>query len=135
MSAPNAVGFHQMKHDQDPRAALLAKVGAEIPTPIGAQVCIATYVRPDVTAGGIYRPDSHKAEDIYQGKVGLIIAMGPIAFQEDEKTKFGGVIPALHDWVLFPVGNTRSFDLNGTPCRMIDDVSIMGIVSRPDSIY
>jgi co-chaperonin GroES (HSP10) len=87
----------KMVHDTDPkqelwsRAAPLVegwKVQAEL-------VLIATYLRPEKTQSGIFLPEKARGEDEYQGKVGLIIMMGPDAFKGDpEETK-----PAVGDWV------------------------------------
>ena len=41
----------------------------------------AIYIAPEKTAGGIIRPQSNIDEDIHQGKVGLIVGVGPLAFQ------------------------------------------------------
>jgi len=45
---------------------------------------VATYVKPSVTPGGIIIPTTSGEEDRWQGKVGLLIAVGPSAFNYDE---------------------------------------------------
>jgi co-chaperonin GroES (HSP10) len=128
-------GFHQMQHDADARKLIIDTVAGRVPTMLGAKVCIVTYVRPEKTAGGIIRPDTHKREDFYQGKVGLLIGLGPIAFQDDDKTKFGNVAPKLHDWVMFSSSHGYQFSLNGLHARLMDDVMVQSIVQNPDWVY
>jgi co-chaperonin GroES (HSP10) len=128
-------GFHKMSHEADPKKLILDALGSAVPMTMGAKVCVATYIRPSKTGGGIIRPDSHKREDVYQGKVGLIIGMGPIAFKETKDVAFGGVVPKLHDWVIFSSTNGSPFSFLGLHCRFIDDVQLHAIVEDPDSVY
>jgi co-chaperonin GroES (HSP10) len=45
---------------------------------------VATYVRPSVTKGGIILTNRTQEEDRWQGKAGLLIAVGPSAFDFEE---------------------------------------------------
>ncbi len=45
---------------------------------------VATYIKPAITKGGIIIPTTSGEEDRWQGKVGLLIAVGPSAFNYDE---------------------------------------------------
>ena len=45
---------------------------------------VATYIRPGLTQGGIIIPGMTQEEDRWQGKVGLLLAVGPEAFGYDE---------------------------------------------------
>lgn len=45
---------------------------------------VATYVRPNVSSGGIIFTDKKTEEDRWQGKVGLLLKTGPAAFEFDE---------------------------------------------------
>lgn len=45
---------------------------------------VASYIKPAVTKGGIIIPTTSGEEDRWQGKVGLLIAVGPSAFNYDE---------------------------------------------------
>lgn len=46
----------------------------------GAQVLIGVYVRPATTRGGFIIGADTTLEDVWQGKVGLILKIGPTAF-------------------------------------------------------
>lgn len=127
--------LHNMKHDEDPKKELLDAVG-DISNEdfFGAQIIVATYVRPEKTKSGIYTTSKVREEDHYQGKVGLVIARGPLAYQENEKLNFGGKNVQIGDWVWYRPMDGTQFSINGVHCRALDDVEIRGKISHPDVI-
>lgn len=126
-----------MVHDRDPKDVLLDELKdyLDLVQPVGAGVMVAVYQRPEKTVGNILLPDKYRGEDVYQGKVGLVLAMGPIAFSEDASHRFGERIPQVGDWIVYSVGETFSFELGKVRCRMVEDVSVRAIVQQPDIIY
>ena len=105
------------------------------------RVLVATYVRPETTKGGIIMIDRTLAEDRFQGKVGLVIKVGPRAFVDDNVAQFGGVKVEPGDWVTYRASD--GFELffvddngrDGTPCRLIEDAHILGRTPDPALIY
>ncbi len=98
---------------------------------------VALWHRPEKTAGGIILTDKSRGEDIYQGKAGLIIKMGPMAFQDDETTTppiKWPIKPKIGDWVLFRVSDGWPFVLGETHCRIINERGIRMILNRPDVV-
>jgi|SRR5262245_5942129 len=45
---------------------------------------VATYVPPNITAGGVIIPTTSIDEERWQGKVGLLLKVGPVAFDYEE---------------------------------------------------
>ena len=127
----------QMVHDRDPKDVLLEQAGpfAEKLTPIGARVLVATYIRPRKLASGLELPDKYIQEDEYQGKVGLVIKMGALAFTEDEGHQWGNVVPKVGDWVLMNIGDTKRLSVGKNTCRFIEDVNVQAILTDPDAVY
>lgn len=125
-----------MIHDTDPKQAIQDAVGPYVHdiAVLGARVLVGVYVRPDKTRAGIILPDQTKGEDRYQGKVGLVLAVGPLAFQEDETHRWGAHVPKVGDWVVYSVGDTFAFELGKHRCRAVEDVDVHLIVKTPDSI-
>jgi hypothetical protein len=127
----------------DPKQALLDSLGDLSGVEVfHSLVLVATHVRPSVTAGGIHLPDRTLLEDRFQGKVGLVVKVGPLAFKDDELTRarFGGVTINIHDWVFYRPGD--GFEMfavdpkdGGTSCRIFDDTQIMGRVADPASVW
>jgi co-chaperonin GroES (HSP10) len=134
-----------MLHEIDPRITTRARIGdiGHISV-LHNQVLVATYLRPDKTVGGIILPGSAKKEDEYQGKVGLVIAKGPLAFVDDDRTQFGGQDINVGDWVAYRMSDGWQLTLKGRAtadnpkgehhCRMLHDVDIKLVVSHPDDL-
>lgn len=112
-------------------------------------VLVATYMPPPKVMKGpngedviFHEADNTLAENRYQGKSYLVLKVGPVAFQDDNVAKFGGVTVKPGDWVvcrpsdgfeLF-IRDRRKFN-EGLSCRLIEDVFIRGRVSDPSLIY
>jgi co-chaperonin GroES (HSP10) len=124
-----------MLHDNDPRKELLDKLGDISDFELfHNKVLVAIYVRPEKTKGGIILADTIRDEDIYQGKVGVIVKAGPSAFQSDGKWTWPESV-SIGSWVVYRVSDGWSLKVNGINCRILDDVSIQAEVSSPDTIF
>src|SRR5262245_48416119 len=71
-------------------------------------VLVATYVPPAKVFKGpqgedvvFHTSDRALEEERFQGKVGLVLKVGPLAFKDDTVAKFGGVTVKPGDWVVF----------------------------------
>ena len=127
-----------MQHDVDPAKVLLDQLGGfqDECALCSSQVLMAIYQPPKATSKGIYLPDQTRDEERYQGKVGLVVAVGPLAFVEDPER--GVVFPVkaeVGDWVVIRGSDTWSLSVNKVPCRMMSDVAIRMIVPSPDKVY
>lgn len=103
----------------------------------GVDILLAIYQRPEKTAGGIILTDTAKGEDLYQGKVGLVLKVGPLINEanKDLFLWFGGRLPRVGDWAVVRVGDTYAFNLNGVPCRLVEAKQIRGMILEPDSVW
>lgn len=90
-------------------------------------VLVAIFFRPEKTKGGIIRPVENVKEDAYQGKVGLVLMMGP-----DCK---GPPNIEVGDWVTFSVGDGMSITVNNVPCRMVPFDRIRIRVADPELVF
>lgn len=126
----------RMDHaDHDPKQDIFDKVGDlnEIQM-MNANILVGIYIRPERTRGGIIVQTAQK-EDQFQGKVGLVLAIGPLAFQDDETNKFGGQQLQVGDWVMFRASDGDALDINGQRCRLLQDVTVRMKIAQPDSVY
>lgn len=125
-----------MVHDDDPKAALMAECQPFMQglTVLGARVLVGVYVPPERTRSGIIMPGKTRDESNYQGKVGLVLALGPIAFEDDQNHRFGTLKPAVGDWIVFNVGDTFGLELGKRRARNVEDVDVHMIITDPDSI-
>ncbi len=97
-------------------------------------VLLAAYIRPNVTKGGIIRPDENQEEDVWQGKVGLVLRLGQDAFIDDDEVAFHGQSAEIGDWVVFKVGDAWQIQIRDWPCRLVRDSSIRMKVADPSLI-
>jgi co-chaperonin GroES (HSP10) len=116
---------YQMQHDVDPKDDLLKKLGDIKDIEIfHNQLLCAVYIRPEKTKSGIVLPDQHRAEDRFQGKIGLVLKKGPDAF-----------VDANDHWVVFRPSDGWSVTINNVLCRILDDVNVRGRVKHPDQVW
>ena len=116
----SASKIEQISQSSDPKAAILKAVGN-----LGDQVVfsdlvlVGTYIRNEKTSGGIIRPTENVKEDEYQGKVGLVLKKGPLAYADWEDDETRGQSAQIHSWVVFAIKDTWPVQINGTPCRFV----------------
>lgn len=133
-----------MDHATDPRKEILDKVGDLAGVDVfGSDVLVAIYRRPEKTKSGIILADSTREEDKYQGKVFLILKMGPLAFVDEDGNRFRDLKEG--DWVVARTSDGWAVTLNSAQgfttresaidCRIITDINIRLRVTSPDLIY
>ena len=104
-------------------------------------ILVATYIEPEKTVGGVYLPDRSLQEARFQGKVSLVIKLGPTAFKYDGSFPYEGPKIEIGDWIIcrpsdgfemFSADQTRQ---SGTSCRIFEDRFVLGRVSDPAAIW
>lgn len=125
-----------MEHAVDPKKSIHKEIGDLSKVEIfNNQVLCAVYQRPEQTKGGIFLPDTTRGEDKYQGKVGLVLKKGPMAFQDPDNKWFGGVNIAENEWIYFRPSDGWPITVNGVLCRVLDDTLIKGRIDSPDRVW
>lgn len=125
----------QIAQSVDPKNGIQKAVGDVSSVKLfSGRVLVALYVAPEKTSGGIFRPQSNVREDIWQAKVGLVLAKGEMAFKDDDTHKFHGQNVQLGDWVTFRKGDGKATQINGVDCLIIEDVSIDMVIDDPSII-
>ena len=127
--------MHHMNHDSDPAEAVKKAVGDISQLEItGVQVLVGTYIRPEKTSGGILLTNKIREEDLYQGKVGLVLKVAAGAFVDGPDAKFNGFTVKPGDWIFYRVADGFSLSLNSHHCRIVEDVHVRGRVPHPDMV-
>jgi len=98
-------------------------------------VLVATYVEPEKTSGGIIKPDKSLLEARYQGKLGVVLEVGPGAFRDDSVAKFHGIKVKRGDVVLYRPADGLELFLRGVPCRLFEDRQIKMRVQNPKDYW
>lgn len=126
----------EMDHSIDPKQSIIDALGdlskVEL---LNNQILCAVYIRPQKTKSGIYLSDKTIDEDRYQGKVGLLVGMGPSAFNDENGQWFNEKIFNLHDWLVFRPSDGWSITVNGVLCRVMSDVQVKARISSPDQVW
>lgn len=128
----------RMLHEIDPRIDLLQQLGDLKDFEVADnQVLCAIYKRPDggKTSGGIILTHKTVDEDQYQSKVGLIIKVGPKAYDDDYRAKYTDWSILLHDWIVYRASDGWSIGVNGVSCRMIRDTDTKMRIQHPDQVW
>ena len=124
-----------MQHEKDPKDVILDALGDVSEFGVWHnQVLVAVYERPERTRSGIILADTTRDEDKFQGKVGLVVKLGPQAFVDDDKWTFANKAN-LHDWVWFRAAESYAVTVNGKLCRVVDDNKIRGDLPHPDMVW
>lgn len=132
--------IEKISRASDPKKGLLDAIGlAAIAgyTVLEDDVLLATYVRNEKTSGGIFIPSTSKQEDRFQGKVGLILKCGPLAFKYDKSGsyEYTGTPPKVNEWVVYRPSDGWEISLNGVSCRIIRAAMLRGVVTNPETIW
>lgn len=106
-------------------------------------ILVATYFLPEATK--IKGPDGNPIdfyvagkthdEAKWQGRVGLLIAKGPIAWKSDDRVDFGGTNYEFGDWVCYDRQDGRQISVNRVHCRRLKDVDVWGKTDDPFLVY
>jgi hypothetical protein len=110
----------QIAQAADPKKAILAAIGDLSGVEVYSDlVLVGIFIRPEKTAGGIIRPPENIQEDEYQGKVGLVLKSGPIAYGDWEDPGERGYMAEIGSWVVFAIKDGWAVQFNGVPCRFV----------------
>jgi co-chaperonin GroES (HSP10) len=129
-------------HDVDPKRALMKLVGKQLKETelFGNTILVAVYKRPEKARYGTLElslTDNTRKEDEYQGKVGLVVALGPRAYQDDENYNFHGQKVEIGDWVVFRPSEGWAITLtkHQVLCRMLGEENIRMKIPSPDAVW
>lgn len=128
-----------MIHSEDPAEVLFKKVGmkhGKIPgfELMANRILLGLYVRPEKTKSGIILSDNTRAEEKYQGKAAVVLALGPSAYVDDDNFRFLGQKLEVGDWCVLHVTDGRAISINGAECRIIRDQDISMRIPSPDQV-
>ncbi len=125
------------------RARIMQRIGPALHgiKVFGNRVLVAKFTRERVGSGRLLAAAPPPLEDKYQGKIGLVIAKGTIAFQDDDSHQFHGDNVEVGDWVFYAYGDGTDLDLTppGTAekvhCKLLKEAEVAGVVPRPDLFW
>jgi len=136
MAIASASKIEQISQASNPREAIIVAVGDLSGAKVAADlVLLGTYIRNEKTAGGIIRPTEVLKEDEYQGKVGLVLKTGPMAYADWEDDATRGQMAQLHTWVVYAIKDAWPVQINGTACRFVPYDKIRMQTPTPQMVF
>lgn len=146
---PNLVGFQKSvpaRGNDRVRSAIqefIDTLPPEIPTAAGWKLVVAVFQGGKQTKGGIWLPDETLDREHTASQHGLVMEVGPLAFQQERFKDLEGnhrPLCKVGDWVMFPMyqgqrikmprkGGRGSLDL-----RIINDDDVMATLDNPSMI-
>ena len=104
----------------------------ELPSPTGWHILVLQYVRPD-RVGSIIMADKTRDEDKYQGRVGIVLDLGPDAYTDEDKFPTGAWCQP-GDWIMWPAveGAARRFAYGkDAVLALVNDDSVLAVGVDP----
>lgn len=132
-----------MQHDVDPRKVIHQNLGDVSDIEVfNDRVLLAIYERPEKTKGGILMDIKTRKEDQYQGKICLVVKVGPMVNLDKTPSAAGSLKASLRggefkegDWVAVRPSDGWQLTINGQLCKLIEEAQIHMRVPDSDVVW
>jgi len=121
----------QIKQIKEKKRKPLEKMS--IPNPTGWRIIVLPYKAKEKTKGGIILSDKTVAESQIATNCGLVMEVGPDAYQDEDKFP-NGPWCKRKDWVLFARYAGSRINIDGGELRILNDDEILGTIDDPEDI-
>ncbi len=104
-----------------------------LPFPAGWRVMVLQYVRPERTAGGLILSDKTLQEDKWQGRVGLVLALGPGCWSDENKYPEGRWAE-VGDVIMWPrlEATSTPMEFHGCTLAFLNDDAVVAYNVDPE---
>ncbi len=117
----------------DKSVELTEETKSAIPDPKGYKLLIAIPEVASVTSGGIHLPDQLKTAETVASVVGYVVAMGDLAYKDEEKFPSGAWCKE-GDYILIRSYSGTRFKVDDAEFRLINDDTVEAVVEDPRKI-
>jgi hypothetical protein len=125
-----------MEHEVDPAKKIIEEIGDLSKIELfNNQILVGVYIRPQKTKSGLYLSEKTTEEDRFQSKVGLLLKLGPRAFEPNDEGWFNGETFNINDWLVFRPSDGWSITVHGVLCRILTDTQVKMRVPNPDEVW
>jgi hypothetical protein len=125
-----------MDHEVDPAKKLIEDIGDLSKIELfNNQILVGVYIRPQKMKSGLYLSEKTTEEDRFQSKVGLLLKLGPRAFEPNDEGWFDGETFNLHDWLVFRPSDGWNITVHGVLCRILTDTQVKMRAPNPDEVW
>ena len=106
---------------------------SKLPKPTGWRLLVLPHRGQGKTKGGVILSDKTVEETQIATNVGLVLAIGPDAYNDKERFP-NGAWCKKNDWVIFARYAGSRLNIQGGELRILNDDEILGITDDPESI-
>ena len=106
---------------------------SKLPKPTGWRLLVLPHRGQGKTKGGVLLSDKTVEETQIATNVGLVLAMGPDAYNDKERFP-NGPWSKKNDWVIFARYAGSRLNIEGGELRILNDDEILGKTDDPESI-
>ena len=106
---------------------------SKLPVPTGWRILVLPHRGKGKTKGGVILSDKTVEETQIATNVGLVLAIGPDAYNDKERFP-NGPWCKKKDWVIFARYAGSRLNIEGGELRILNDDEILGTTDDPESI-
>jgi len=106
---------------------------SKLPEPTGWRILVLPHKGQGKTKGGVYLSDKTIQETQIATNVGLVLKVGPDAYNDKDRFPNGPWCKEK-DWVVFARYAGSRLNIEGGELRILNDDEILGTVDDPESI-
>jgi co-chaperonin GroES (HSP10) len=130
---PKHVAERRIKQVEKEKKEKNIPEASKLPKPTGWRLLVLPHRGQGKTKGGVLLSDKTVEETQIATNVGLVLAMGPDAYNDKERFP-NGAWCKKNDWVIFARYAGSRLNIEGGELRILNDDEILGITDDPESI-
>ena len=130
---PKHVAERRIKQVEKEKKEKNIPEASKLPKPTGWRLLVLPHRGQGKTKGGVLLSDKTVEETQIATNVGLVLAMGPDAYNDKERFP-NGAWCKKNDWVIFARYAGSRLNIQGGELRILNDDEILGITDDPESI-
>ena len=130
---PKHVAERRIKQVEKEKKEKNIPEASKLPKPTGWRLLVLPHRGQGKTKGGVILSDKTVEETQIATNVGLVLAMGPDAYNDKERFP-NGAWCKKNDWVIFARYAGSRLNIEGGELRILNDDEILGTTDDPESI-
>ena len=130
---PKHVAERRIKQVEKEKKEKNIPEASKLPKPTGWRILVLPHRGQGKTKGGVLLSDQTVEESQVATNVGLVLAVGPDAYNDKERFPNGPWCKEK-DWVIFARYAGSRLNIEGGELRILNDDEILGTTDDPESI-
>ena len=130
---PKHVAEQRIKQVEKEKKEKNIPEASKLPKPTGWRLLVLPHRGQGKTKGGVILSDKTVEETQIATNVGLVLAIGPDAYNDKERFP-NGPWCKKNDWVIFARYAGSRLNIEGGELRILNDDEILGTTDDPESI-